>query len=167
MEKERFKIEIIDEVPIDADPICFDLYDNLKKKYFESTNDIVNVLNQQDARIKELEEALKKANTNNYLTDYYLVEKENQQFKEEIKQLKFDYAMYKSANYLINDVGIDKAREIMFQSEQQLKQSQNQKAIEVLEQVKEKFGYKYNSQLVISSNYLCDFIDSQIKELGV
>lgn len=39
--------------------------------------------------------------------------KENRQLKEEIKQLKFDCAMYKSANYLINDVGIDKAREIL------------------------------------------------------
>ena len=31
--------------------------------------------------VKELEEALKKANTNNYLSDYSLVEKENQQLK--------------------------------------------------------------------------------------
>lgn len=45
-------------------------------------------LNEQDTRIKELEEALKKANTNNYLTDYYLVEKENQQLKERIKELE-------------------------------------------------------------------------------
>lgn len=78
MKKERYKMKLIDE-----DPMYFDLYDNLKKKYFESPNDIVKVLNQQDTRIKELEEALKKANINNYLTDYYLVKKENQQLKQQ------------------------------------------------------------------------------------
>lgn len=69
---------------IDEDPMYFDLYDNLKKKYFESPNDVVKVLNLQDARIKELEEALKKANTNNYLTDYYLVAKENKKLKQQL-----------------------------------------------------------------------------------
>lgn len=48
------------------------------------------LLNQQNARIKKLEEALKKANTNNYLTDYYLVEKENQQLKQSQKQLAME-----------------------------------------------------------------------------
>lgn len=47
----------------------------------------------------------------------------------------------------------------------QLKQSQKKLAIEELEKVKEKFGYKHNTQLVVSSRYLCDFIDNQIKEL--
>lgn len=52
------------------------------------------------------------------------------------------------------------------QENQQLKQSQNSKAIEVLEKVREKYGYKHNSQLMIFSKYLCEFIDNQIKELG-
>jgi len=38
-------------------------------------------------------------------------------------------------------------------------------AIAELEKVKEKFGYKYNSQLMFSSKGLCDYIDQQIKEL--
>lgn len=49
--------------------------------------------------------------------------------------------------------------------EARLNYEQNQKAIEVLQEVKEKFGYKHNSQLVVSSKYLCDFIDNQIKQL--
>lgn len=43
--------------------------------------------------------------------------------------------------------------------------NENQKAIEQLEKVKEKFGYKHNSQLVISSKNLVGFIDQQINEL--
>lgn len=38
-------------------------------------------------------------------------------------------------------------------------------AIEQLKKVKEKFGYKYNSQLMVSSRGLCDYIDNQIKQL--
>lgn len=59
------------------------------------------------------------------------------------------------------------AKEIVFLDNKikLLKQSQKQLAIEVLGKTREKFGYKYNSQLVISSKYLCDFIDNQIKEL--
>lgn len=52
----------------------------LLEKYFK----------EQAARIKELEEVLKKTNTNNYLTDYYLVEKENQQLKQAQKQLAIE-----------------------------------------------------------------------------
>ena len=66
---------------------------NLQEKFdahqaFIDLGRIAITLNQQDARIKELEKALKKANTNNYLTDYYLVEKENQRLKEEIIRVK-------------------------------------------------------------------------------
>lgn len=44
-------------------------------------------------------------------------------------------------------------------------EDQTQLAISELEKVKEKFGYKHNSQLVVSSKYLVDFIDNQIKKL--
>lgn len=43
--------------------------------------------------------------------------------------------------------------------------SQTQIAIAELEEVKKKFGYKHNSQLMVSSKGLCDFIDQQIKSL--
>lgn len=60
---------------------------------------------------------------------------------------------------------LKKAREREIIIHQNYKHLQNQKAIEVLQEVKEKFGYKNNSQLVISSKYLCDFIDNKLKEL--
>lgn len=55
MKKERYKIKHIVKLIGDG-PMFFELYDNLNKKYFESPNDIVKVLNQQDTRIIELEE---------------------------------------------------------------------------------------------------------------
>ena len=45
------------------------------------------ILNQQDKQIKELEEENKKANINNYLEDYFLAEKENQQLKQQLHDL--------------------------------------------------------------------------------
>lgn len=45
------------------------------------------ILNEQDKRIKRLQEEIKKANINNYLADYWLAEKEKQQLKQSQKQL--------------------------------------------------------------------------------
>ena len=80
MEKERY--ELLEDSHI--------IYDFKHSDPLISLSSICDLLNQQDARIKELEEALKKANTNNYLTDYYLVEKENQQLKQSQKQLAIE-----------------------------------------------------------------------------
>ena len=43
--------------------------------------------------------------------------------------------------------------------------NQQDKRIKELEKVKEKFGYRHNKQPDVSSGYLCEFIDNQIKEL--
>lgn len=65
---------------------------NFELRDYETYNDIHSLyelddlLNQQDARIKELEKESQKANIKNYLTDYYLVEKENQQLKQSQNQ---------------------------------------------------------------------------------
>ena len=131
---------------------------------------LCDLLNQQDARIKELEEQLSTA-TMWHGCDILVNElkQENQQLKQKIKQLKFDCAMYKSANYLINEYGIEKAREIMFQSEKKLKQSQNQKAIEVLEQLVKYFAFKDDEndfyEIIADYGDILDWIDDQIKEL--
>lgn len=122
------------------------------KIYFLGRYKMCDLLNEQDEKIKELEadvdlwkskaEHMLKICKNQSAKDLkkiYDFAEENQQLKQEVKQLKSDCSMYKSANYLINDIGIDKAREIMFQSEKKLKQSQNSKAIEVLEKVREIF----------------------------
>lgn len=102
---------------------------------------VCKILNEQDEKIKQL--------------------------KKEIKQLKFDCVMYKSANYLINDIGIDKAREIMFQSEKKLKQSQNSKAIEVLIGVKEYLlkEANYSEEIGFAEYVNENYIDNQITEL--
>lgn len=163
MKKERYKIKLIDE-----DPMYFDLYDNLKKKYFESPNDVVKVLNLQDARIKELEEALKKANTNNYLTDYYLVEKENQQLKQ---QLSYEENAHDLCIDRFNEECEKLRKQIKFESEarerfklenQQLKQAQKQLAIDELVKLRKKFLDMF---LFSTFDALSSFIDEQIKKL--
>lgn len=125
---------------------------------------VVRVLNQQDARIKELEKENQKANINNYLADYYLVEKENQQLKEQLEEIKQTGSyqvmlMCQKENILLN---------------QQLKQSQSQKMIEVLEKVKNYFveecedadGIKTGDQVITKDIIeVADFVNNQIKEL--
>lgn len=95
------------------------------------------ILNEQDQKIKEL--------------------------KEEIKQLKFDCAMYKSANYLINEIGINKAREVFFQTEKIMIQKQNIKAVEVLEKVRKFYNTNSDSDWIIDLCELNEFVDNQIK----
>lgn len=114
---------------------------------------VVRVLNQQDARIKELEKENQKANIKNYLTDYYLVEKENQQLKEQLEGTK------QTGSYQVM---------LMCQKEnillkQQLKQSQNKKAIEVLEKVKKYF--LTTDDWLVDGCELLDFVNNLIKEL--
>lgn len=204
MEKERYTIESFE---ID-EPSC--IFDNktqqgililVEYNYDEIVN-LKNLLNQQDAKIKELEKEngymlfedgydkdgnkIQKQIYTTYKQEFERLilenkklRKENQQLKERNKQLKFDCAMYQSANYLINEYGIDRAREIMFQSEQKLKQSQNEKAIEVLEGIRKTIRYaimicggKATDEDVISANGynrclddMKTIIDNQIKEL--
>lgn len=47
----------------------------------------------------------------------------------------------------------------------QMKEDSIKIAIAQLNEVKAKFGYKFNSQLMVSSKGLCEYIDNQIKEL--
>lgn len=77
------------------------MFDNLTKTQLKY-EDITNLLNQQDKRIKELEQENKKANINNYLEDYFLVEKENQQLRHQIRELKkeIDYLKFDNAELI-------------------------------------------------------------------
>ena len=95
------------------------------------------------------------------------LEKENNQLNQqlaekekEIKQLKLDLGMFKSTNEFINRYGIEKAREVLLQSEK----TRNQTAIEVLEKVKE--YYISNVQWTRHKGMsMLEFIDQQIKSL--
>lgn len=134
MEKERYKVRV-------SDDLCFvGVFDLQENKYVVNESvicldtahllcDLFNKVDKQASRIKELEKENQKANIKNYLTDYYLVEKENQQLKEQLEETK------QTGSYQVM---------LMCQKEnillkQQLKQSQNKKAIEVLEKVKKYF----------------------------
>lgn len=156
---------------------------------------ITNYLNQQSARIKELEKENQKANIENYLTDYYLVEKENQQLKEQLEIFKtFNDALQQDnldLSYNKVDTAYEYAKEMAenwekdYQEEiQQLKQSQKQLAISELEKAKnccEKYAEELYDNLIDvvlptdidkpkreAMKYLylvSEVIDSQIKKL--
>ena len=157
MEKERYTIESFE---ID-EPSC--IFDNktqqrilslVEYNYDEITN-LKNLLNQQDARIKVLEE-------------------ENQQLKEQLKDksntiqnlLELQTIMESSCGY---QMFLDCQDEI-----EQLKQSQNQKAIELLEKVKNYFVVEEIDEdgiatgdwtIIHDSCSVAEYIDSQIKYL--
>ena len=130
---------------------------------------VVRVLNQQDARIKELEKENQKANIKNYLTDYYLVEKENQQLKE---RLSIKMEELHIAYCGIEDI---KTRNGNLKAEiKQLKQSQKQLAISELKKLKDYFceeyvddeGYKTNDcEITKDGCEIANEIDNQIKDL--
>lgn len=146
MEKERYECKYNEKL------MKHYTFDNENKEEL-GYKGVVRVLNQQDARIKELEKENQKANIKNYLTDYYLVEKENQQLKEQLEGTK------QTGSYQVM---------LMCQKEnillkQQLKQSQNKKAIEVLEKVKKYF--LTTDDWLVDGCELLDFVNNLIKEL--
>ena len=149
MEKERYKVRI-------SDDLCFvGVFDLQENKYVVNESvicldtahllcDLFNKVDKQDARVKELEEENQKANIKNYLTDYYLVEKENKQLKQqlvdknkEIEKLSlYSEKLYKLEARIgleertVGDVveELDRLRnqlELSQKENQQLKQSQN------------------------------------------
>ena len=153
---------------------------------------VVDLLNQQDGKIKELEEENQKANIKNYLTDYYLVEKENQQLKIENGSLKEKISTQFQNNADNVDFMENQRREIerlkedlqakdilvntymsivgTLDNAKQLKQSQNEKAIEVLEKLKnDLFDYfvtfNIKGERAIRLSIFHEVINDRIKEL--
>ena len=153
---------------------------------------VVDLLNQQDGKIKELEEENQKANIKNYLTDYYLVEKENQQLKIENGSLKEKISTQFQNNADNVDFMENQRREIerlkedlqakdilvntymsivgTLDNAKQLKQSQNEKAIEVLENLKnDLFDYfvtfNIKGERAIRLSIFHEVINDRIKEL--
>lgn len=96
-------------------------YDKLKKEYDEQEKLLSQYL-ASNSRLQFEYDQLKQQ----------LAEKE-----KENKRLKFDLAMYRSANELINRFGIEKARDVMFQTEKTKKQGQIDYAVEQLERLRE------------------------------
>ena len=139
--------------------------DNKTSQFYGCT---VDLLNQQDKRIKELEQ-------------------ENQQLKQqlankdkELKQLKLDLGMFKSVNEFLNRYGIEKAREVLLQTEKTKRQDKISFAVEQLEKVKALLNTDFESiiswidpyedgecltSMTYNHNNTIKIIDNQINEL--
>lgn len=162
MEKERYyKKKILQDCIMPEG--LFEIKDRAYKKWCliiedKTTADkITNLLNQQDARIKELEE-------------------ENQQLKEKLKgeiaEKEFWHSAYKGKQ-LDYDIVYAELRKT-FDETEKLKQTQNQKAIELLEKVKNYFvvedidGYGIVTgdwTIIHDSCSVAEYIDYQIEDL--
>lgn len=97
----------------------------------------------------------------------YFVEEQISYLESENRQLRRDLKMFKSVNEFINNYGIEKAREVLLQSEKTMISKLNTKAIEVLEDVKyhcmqesETLKYDFNTCVGV-----VNYIDNQITKL--
>lgn len=123
------------------------IFDNENKEYL-GYNGVVRVLNQQDARIKELEDK----------NGYIIFADEHDDNGIEVNKQVYTTYMLK-CDELIE----------LIQENQQLKQSQNQKAIEELEKVKRYFDDNdpndKSDGWIITNRDVVNYVDNQIKEL--
>ena len=94
-----------------------------------------------------------------------------QQLAEKDEEIRVAYSFRKQKCDNLQKALAEKEEEFMqvVKDWKSLVESKNQDkisfCIEKLEKVKEKFGYKYNSQLMVSSKGLCEYIDNQIASL--
>ena len=114
------------------------LLTNTKKQYLKEISELKQQLAETDKLMQE------------YLSKCLNLEQQLAEKEKEIEEVK------KSKTYIMNFGG--KVKEVRVLDD-------NQTAIAELEKVKEKFGFKYNTQLMISSKGLCDYIDQRIKSL--
>ena len=157
MEKERYELHVYDDVWVD-------LFDNGKElRNIASVDDVQNLLNQQDKRIKELEriaenEALEHLKLLQYDIVIKNLKQENQQFKEEN-----NFFEKRNEELTIDRRDFCLERNDLFEENQQLKQSQNDKAIEALKKIKTYF--LGTEDWLVDSCAIEEFIINQIKEL--
>lgn len=168
-EKERFEIHIYDDV-------CVDLYNNgVLDKSINDTYKLEKLLNQQDKRIKELEEE----RDSNY-ENYSICWKENTELKQQLAEKDKDIKYFKESYYMIQDEKDHYAGQCLNLQDriEELEKIINESfhnqdkisfAVEQLEKVKnymitdekDMFGANY----LMNSVYVLEFIDNQIKEL--
>lgn len=164
-EKERYIIDRFDD----------DIFDT-KKEYYPSNQTICEIINQQDKRIKELQEEnqqLIKALNGEVFINYKLP-MENAKLKQQLaeKEKTIETILKENEELVIkhnvynwgDKIQQDKFYSITGEALELLINIQNQKALEQLEKVKE-----HNDNLVCDDedyyNYITAYIDNQINEL--
>ena len=120
-----------------------------------------------EAKFAESEKERRKAYQDGFFQKQFEKDVEICQLKQQLaekdketKQLKFDLGMFKSVNEFINRYGIEKAREVLLQTEKTKNQDKILFCIDKLKKVKE-----YNATRVFSNSLVDKFIDQQIEEL--
>ena len=94
------------------------------------------------------------------------IEQELAEKSKEAKMLELELGMYKSVNNLLNTYGIEKAREVLMQTEKERNQDKIKFAIDNLRCLKEKIDNAKNHKLdAINTNELSQILNQQIKEL--
>lgn len=137
---------------------------------FWDFNKLCDLLNEQEQKIKKYEEIMKKHNIvgvaklDACLTDYLNVNEDTmsgkiiKQLKEKIKNWEYGIKMLKGIKSY--DIGE------LLEKNIKLQQSQNSKAIEVLEKVRKFYNTNSDSDWIIDCLVLDEYINNQIKELG-
>jgi hypothetical protein len=166
---------------IDRQVLCADceietLYSKgiLKKKryeYYKGTNTIID--NEVDEYIEDVVDRLNfHDDANKELIKINELQSEKiadlkiklEEKDKEIKQLKLDLGMFKSVNEFINHYGIDKAREVLLQSEKTKKQDKISFTVEQLEKVRDNIHLLHTLGF-LKIEEIDKSIDNQIKEL--
>ena len=157
-EKERYEIHIYDD-------ICVDLYDNgVLDKSINDTYKLEELLNQQDKRIKELQEKLSSVYdvTNESLRfardSLQKLVNENQQLKDHARKAYQEGLLQKQFD---KDMEIQELKDKI----EQLKQSQKQVAIDELTRLKDFIDHNIEIENNIGALKLQEFYGNQIKSL--
>ena len=132
----------------------------------------IGILNQhitdKAIEIERLGEEIEELKTENMDIFEYSqkIEQELAEKSKEAKMLKLELGMYKSVNNLLNTYGIEKAREVLMQTEKERNQDKIKFAIDNLRCLKEKIDNAKNHKLdAINTNELSQILNQQIKEL--
>lgn len=108
------------------------------EKLTERLQQIVDKLRDKEFAGKTLVEAVNAVYEPLYKNKYDEAEELKQQLAEkdkEIKQLKLDLGMFKSVNEFLNRYGIEKAREVLLQTEKTKNQDKISFAVDILEEL--------------------------------
>ena len=94
------------------------------------------------------------------------IEQELAEKSKETRMLKLELGMYKSVNNFLNTYGVEKAREVLMQTEKERSQDKIKFAVDNLKCLKEKIDNAKTHKIdTIDTNELSEILNQQIKEL--